>query len=179
MLSIKVPVGFAWQHCALGQDPSGRAVHDLATKELYGLQRSTLTLTRQYEWSEKPTPINWLVMSSLRTSMIVPTIFFKFLSWQTDTWPFLSYCYHKVVAESQLFWKNKTLNASDDKAPVHKFELCRVPIPNHYSQVHSDLEWLYLLVSHVWVKDLGQLFTQDYYGYLLCEAIQQKTNCSY
>ena len=33
-----------------------------------------------------------------------------------------------------------------------RFGECRIPLHWHYSQVHSDLVWCYLLGSHLWIK---------------------------
>ena len=40
------------------------------------------------------------------------------------------------------------LNCTDGEALVLEFRECGVPLHNHYSQVHSDLEW-YLSLNFI------------------------------
>ena len=52
------------------------------------LQHSPLAFSELDGQSERPDPINKLVMLSSGTYMIVPTVFFKLFSWQTSTQPY-------------------------------------------------------------------------------------------
>ena len=42
--------------------------------------------------------------------------------------------------------------AFDGVVPFLEFEECRVPFHYHYSQVHVDSEWWYLLGYYLWIK---------------------------
>ena len=53
-------------------------------------QHSTLALTELDGWLERPDPINWLVISSHSTDMIVKTIFFKLLLCLTSSQPYVT-----------------------------------------------------------------------------------------
>ena len=54
----------------------------------HDLQHSTLAFTGLDGQSDEPDPINRLVMSSPSSYMIVPTVFFKLLLWQTSIQPY-------------------------------------------------------------------------------------------
>ena len=120
----------------------------------HNLQHTTLTLTRLDGWSSRPDPINQQVMSSPSTYMIVPNIFFKFLWWQTSNQTYFIFkvqesCgWNSIMLRKIRFWVSWVWHstASDGKAPVLEFGKYGVPLQYHYSPVHSDLEWKYLLV---------------------------------
>ena len=74
-------------HKAWGRDPGSWTVLGPTTEVVTWL--ATLPFGPKFnELSKRPDPINQLVMSSLNTSMIVPTVFFKLLLWQTSAQPY-------------------------------------------------------------------------------------------
>ena len=68
------------------------------------LQHFTLGLTGSDRRSEKYDPINQLVLSNSGTYMIIPTIFFKFLLWQTSIKPY----FYLKGARREGLWVNCT-----------------------------------------------------------------------
>ena len=68
----KTPTPNGATHDAWGQNPGSWAVLYLATEWSHDLQYTTLAPTGLDRWSDQPSPINQLVMSSLSTYIFSP-----------------------------------------------------------------------------------------------------------
>ena len=64
---------------------------------------------------------------------------------------FLSYN-RPVYYYTRIYLISPPHSGDDDKTPVSQFGECGKHINNHYSQVHSNMEWLYFLSSYQWIK---------------------------
>ena len=93
---------------ALGQNPSGWAVIDLVT-EWSMICNTPFSSDGK---SDRPNPINRLVMSSPSTYMFYPNCTFK--SALAASFQPLSFRCEKVVAESQLHWEKRNLNSAEN-----------------------------------------------------------------
>ena len=57
-----------------------------------------------------------------------------------------------VFGLSVIYKMSWILHETDSDGDVPVLEICGESFHCHYSQVHYDLEWKYLLRSHLWVK---------------------------
>ena len=129
---MRPPVGFGWWSVML--ENGGWAVLEPATKWSSDLQQSTLALTGLDGWPKKANLINWLVMSG---PMIILTIFFKLLLWQTSTQP---YFILKVLEGGN--WDSYTWNYLNCVQTSSSWSCCTIslvipdPFPPLFSIVH-------------------------------------------
>ena len=87
--SVGTPVCYGWQPVML--EARILVAKRSMTRQpnwSHDLQYSTLALTKKDKQLEWPNPINQLAMSSSSTCMIVQTVFFKLLLWQTSIQPY-------------------------------------------------------------------------------------------